>query len=320
MIVTCPGCASNYRVRNEVVPPTGAQMRCPKCSTMFLAKPPTRDADGAQITPTPHRPQATGASLAPSGAWTASGAYLLRPQDRAPSGAYASMASPASAPPAVSPSGFGARTPSAGILPESSGATPRAANWDVSGPMARTPALGISPDDPFANIDVSGAVPAVPRPVNSGLELHPRGRTDARVAGAPPGGGAAAGKTSRPVVATVLSLLGMVGSLGVFLCGLGFAAWSSGVIDFDPLLMGEFERRFDVRPPRSYVGKDDPSPEALYASGASASSDGDLISAAVAWRRLVACSPNDRAAEKRLQEVLVQLGDPRTAADLAEPR
>lgn len=40
MIVTCPGCASKYRVRNEAVPPDGARMRCPKCETLFLAKPP----------------------------------------------------------------------------------------------------------------------------------------------------------------------------------------------------------------------------------------------------------------------------------------
>jgi predicted Zn finger-like uncharacterized protein len=41
MIVTCPGCSSKYRVRNEVVPQEGARMRCPKCETLFLAKPPT---------------------------------------------------------------------------------------------------------------------------------------------------------------------------------------------------------------------------------------------------------------------------------------
>jgi predicted Zn finger-like uncharacterized protein len=41
VVVTCPGCAAKYRVRNETVPPDGARMRCPKCETLFLARPPT---------------------------------------------------------------------------------------------------------------------------------------------------------------------------------------------------------------------------------------------------------------------------------------
>lgn len=48
MIVTCPGCGSKYRVRNESVPQDGAKMKCPKCDTMFLAKPPPpQDGDRA---------------------------------------------------------------------------------------------------------------------------------------------------------------------------------------------------------------------------------------------------------------------------------
>ncbi|HEY1097389.1 MAG TPA: zinc-ribbon domain-containing protein, partial [Myxococcota bacterium] len=46
MIVTCPGCASKYRVRNEAVPAEGARMRCPKCETLFLAKPPQNGEGG----------------------------------------------------------------------------------------------------------------------------------------------------------------------------------------------------------------------------------------------------------------------------------
>jgi predicted Zn finger-like uncharacterized protein len=41
VIVTCPGCGSKYRVRNESVPTDGARMRCPKCDTLFLARPPS---------------------------------------------------------------------------------------------------------------------------------------------------------------------------------------------------------------------------------------------------------------------------------------
>jgi predicted Zn finger-like uncharacterized protein len=47
MIVTCPGCSSKYRVKNDSVPADGAKMKCPKCDTMFLAKPPPPGASDA---------------------------------------------------------------------------------------------------------------------------------------------------------------------------------------------------------------------------------------------------------------------------------
>jgi predicted Zn finger-like uncharacterized protein len=40
MIVTCPGCASKYRVRDEAVPPGGAEFKCPSCGAVFVAHPP----------------------------------------------------------------------------------------------------------------------------------------------------------------------------------------------------------------------------------------------------------------------------------------
>lgn len=40
MIVTCPNCNAKYRVRDEAVPASGAQLRCPECNTMFLARRP----------------------------------------------------------------------------------------------------------------------------------------------------------------------------------------------------------------------------------------------------------------------------------------
>ena len=51
MIVTCPGCTSKYRVRNEAVPAEGARMRCPKCETLFLAKPPAGGESAADDGP-----------------------------------------------------------------------------------------------------------------------------------------------------------------------------------------------------------------------------------------------------------------------------
>lgn len=56
MIVTCPGCDSNYRVPNEKVPPGGARMRCPLCSTDFLAKLPDDDSPDTPPTPKPKVP------------------------------------------------------------------------------------------------------------------------------------------------------------------------------------------------------------------------------------------------------------------------
>ncbi len=61
MIVTCPGCASKYRVRNEAVPAEGARMRCPKCETLFLAKPPAGgDGEPSSATDTGLAPPAGG--------------------------------------------------------------------------------------------------------------------------------------------------------------------------------------------------------------------------------------------------------------------
>lgn len=45
MIVTCPSCAEKYRVRDEVVPPAGAELRCPKCEESFSAFPPTHSEE-----------------------------------------------------------------------------------------------------------------------------------------------------------------------------------------------------------------------------------------------------------------------------------
>jgi predicted Zn finger-like uncharacterized protein len=67
MIVTCPGCASKYRVRNEAVPAEGARMRCPKCETLFLAKPPAggaTDDGGGEFSAMPQT-NAGAPSLAP---------------------------------------------------------------------------------------------------------------------------------------------------------------------------------------------------------------------------------------------------------------
>ncbi len=45
MIVTCPTCNSKYRVRDEAVPPEGAELQCPSCSALFVAHPPRVDTE-----------------------------------------------------------------------------------------------------------------------------------------------------------------------------------------------------------------------------------------------------------------------------------
>ena len=40
MIVTCPGCTAKYRVRDEAVPPEGAELQCASCAALFVAHPP----------------------------------------------------------------------------------------------------------------------------------------------------------------------------------------------------------------------------------------------------------------------------------------
>ena len=77
MIVTCPGCASKYRVANEAVPAEGARMRCPKCETLFLAKPPVGAdvADHVSTAPTAALRPGPGSGLpGPGGAPTPFGA------------------------------------------------------------------------------------------------------------------------------------------------------------------------------------------------------------------------------------------------------
>jgi predicted Zn finger-like uncharacterized protein len=82
MIVTCPGCASKYRVKSDAVPDAGARMRCPKCETLFFARPPTVDGErpplpsgpstpdlppaGERPATTTHWPVKTATSMAPA--------------------------------------------------------------------------------------------------------------------------------------------------------------------------------------------------------------------------------------------------------------
>jgi len=45
VIVTCPSCSSKYRVRDEAVPPEGAELQCPTCNAHFVAQRPKSDVE-----------------------------------------------------------------------------------------------------------------------------------------------------------------------------------------------------------------------------------------------------------------------------------
>lgn len=78
MIVTCPGCTSKYRVRNEAVPAEGARMRCPKCETLFLAKPPAGGESAADDGPISFVPPTN--AFAPTAPTTGQAQISMPPQ------------------------------------------------------------------------------------------------------------------------------------------------------------------------------------------------------------------------------------------------
>ena len=356
MIVTCPGCASKYRVRNEAVPAEGARMRCPKCETLFLARPPPPggaaeepgggfDAPTGQFvamgpglagSPPPglaapagfagfSAPPGTGPSSSVVAFGASTGASLLpspSPFDGASRGGHASagpVPSPFGAP---SPSPFGAPSPSPFGAPSPSpfGASP----FGGMPPAAPRPP---DDDDPFANVDLdvparpvgegaasgipapslalstaAAAVPSPPRPAAQGPSA-PRPPLPAPVPAltrARPHGSLAA------QVASWLFLLASAASAGA---GALFAAWTSGAVDLDERLMPLAEAHLGVRPPYSFVGRDEPAVDELRRQAKAREDAGDLPAAAVVWRRILDHEPTDATAKTALPRVLTALGE-----------
>jgi predicted Zn finger-like uncharacterized protein len=142
MIVTCPGCASKYRVANEAVPADGARMRCPKCETLFLAKPPVGAdvADHVSTAPTAALRPGPGAGLpGPGGAPSPFG--VAGSPTSPPTGAFGA------------PSPFGV----AGAAPSPLGNSLPPSPFGVAGAAA----------SPF------GSAAAAPLPAQSGLGFGP---------------------------------------------------------------------------------------------------------------------------------------------------
>ncbi len=176
MIVTCPGCDSNYRVPNEKVPPGGARMRCPQCSTEFLAQLP--DDDSVPAPPKPKVPPLPAAVSSPSSPSlplpASSGALPITAPRPNP------FAKPAiTAPPLASPPGSGAPPPPSAPVPESPAPPPPPA------PVHTAPAYAAPPSPPAAAYAAPPQPPSFPAPVSGGFPIPPPAPEQAANAPAP---------------------------------------------------------------------------------------------------------------------------------------
>jgi predicted Zn finger-like uncharacterized protein len=329
MIVTCPGCSSKYRVRNETVPAEGARMRCPKCETLFLAKPP--DASASPTEPTTLPPLAvsgaptTGASPSPFASVPPSSSFA--PTGTPTFGAQGLFGNSGPVPPAPGPGVGGGpfATPSTGSgtvppAPRPQGpltmmmqgiddATLKAAQAATSPPTASAAPTPTRPrtlrpgEDPFANIvlDHETANEAgPPRPVMPLRVAHTEPTAMVRVAPVRPSLAAEAASWAFVTAAGFAAVFGAV-----------FAGWTSEALDLDGALLPVFERRFGVTPPRSFIGRDDVPLETLRQQAVAAEGAGDLAAAAVAWLEVRENAPDDPAAVAAVPRLLGALGEPR---------
>jgi hypothetical protein len=102
----------------------------------------------------------------------------------------------------------------------------------------------------------------------------------------------------------------------VLVAGLALAAWSDGALDLTGPALPLLEEHACIRPVRSSVGKDDPTPEALVKAAEGARQGLDLGLEAVAWRRVLVTAPGHEVAAARLKKLLGLLGDARALPEL----
>jgi predicted Zn finger-like uncharacterized protein len=348
MIVTCPGCASKYRVRNETVPADGARMRCPKCETLFLAKPP--DAASSPSEPTTLPPLAVPGASAPSpfaavpGTGSFGGAAPAVSGAPAPAFGAQGLFGHSSGPVPLSPGAASAPPgPAAGgglfaVPPTGGGGAPAAAR--PQGPLtmmmqgiddatlkaatggSAAAAAGLAAGPPAA------APPARPRVVRpdedpfAHIVVDPDAPADpapaARAASSLPLRVAHTEPTAlvrvapaRPsLVAEAASWALVTAASFAALFGVAFAGWTSEALDLDATLLPVFERRFGVEPPRSFAGRDDVPVETLRQRAVDAESAGDLAAAAVAWLELREHAPDDPAVVAAVPRLFQLLGEP----------
>ncbi|MCC7070425.1 MAG: zinc-ribbon domain-containing protein [Deltaproteobacteria bacterium] len=271
MIVTCPGCSSKYRVRNESVPADGARMRCPKCETLFLARPPV---DGST---TSDDPSSQYQQLAPQGARGSTGSFAPVP----PTGGGAQAAPVA---------GLGAPRPGPVT------ALFQAVDPALLPPVAPPPTP--APPMPSAAPPPSGlAIVEQPRvravvPPQPAREPAPSAPVPTRAGRSPSGG--------------LGSWIGLSAGALVFLGGTLTWAWTTEALPLDAALMPVARALTSAERPGTGAHDVDQ----IRRAAAEAADHHDLPAAVVAWRRAKALSDaSDRRPSEALAKMLVALGE-----------
>lgn len=302
MIVTCPGCAAKYRVNNDAVSPEGSRMRCPKCETLFLAKPPLANTGGLtddalqQLVPAPM-------------------ANVPRPSPQPSPPLSPQPSSPASGAPRPGVPGVPSHPQAAGPVTALFGAF----DSSMLPPEMQRPAAAPAPQAPLRT-------PPPTSPTAPGAGPDPTYNARVRVANpaslvAPPPTAPAPAGLRLPDIAPLLrraednlalvaaSWLGLVVALAAAAGGVAFFAWSVEAADLDGSMMPRFERTFGVEPPYSRTGRDVVSIEDLRRDAAEASTRGDISSAIVLWSRARALQPNDLRAVAEIARLRAELED-----------
>ncbi len=311
MIVTCPGCASKYRVRNEAVPVGGARMRCPKCDTLFLAKPPASGGDAVDD------PSSLFQQLNPS----STGAFAPVPRS-SPGVAVPPTAQPPfmgappqpSLPPTAQPPFMGA-PPQPPAQPAPTGAAQQPQQGPITALFQAFDASTLPPE--MQRPPQPAPEPPAPSPsglsLDTGPKIHipsPQPSTNATatlprpVPDLPPRPRAAPG-----LGGVIASWLAVVAAAACAAAGVVFTLWTTERVDLDATLMPVFETTFGYHPPHSSVGADATGIDELKRAAEDAATNGDLPRAVVLWRRVKARAPSDPKAPAAIARLLTDLGD-----------
>lgn len=276
MIVTCPGCSSKYRVRNESVPTDGARMRCPKCETLFLAKPPM---DGST---TADDPSSMYQQLAPQGARGNSGAFPPVPPQPSTTGQTAGVV------------GVGA--------PHRGPVTALFAAADAGPPQPTAP-----PQQPLPSAFPTPITSAPPPGLAAGDTLRVRTVQPTAALREPTAATTAASRAPLPTRKAVIGSWAALAAGGLlFLFGALTWAWASEALPLDGALLPVARALFSAeRPGLAPVEAD-----LLRRAAIEATERKDLPTAVVAWRRVKAVSDEtDRRPSEALAKMLVALGE-----------
>jgi predicted Zn finger-like uncharacterized protein len=193
MNVTCPNCATVYRVDPVKVPEAGVRARCAVCSAIFAvtrenreAAPIRREAPAAPVAPPPPAPTVPHASPPPSERPAPPPAPVSPPPASRPVAPVAPV-SPAAAPPrpvmppapAVAAAPPRPAAPARAQQPVSPPPTPQAPPQPAARPAAATPGPGGRPANPFLSQDPSLKARRLARALISDIVVyHPAKRQE----------------------------------------------------------------------------------------------------------------------------------------------